>query len=328
MGLRHILAFAVAATTFPIVAAADTLVIGAWNIQDLHHKEGFSLRAFPGVTSVKRTETDFELLEKYRDLFGRDGTPADVVALQEIGTKTALEKLFPFSDYQTIMSPRWEDDDAAEGEGDVYTAIAVRNGSGVTIKDNSHISELSVLHSDGRPTRAATGAILEVNGTEFAFLSVHLKSSCPDVYDIHVSSDDDCETLWSQMPFLAEWIEDKRAEGMPFIVAGDFNRRFRELNFEGTVWKVLNGLDADDETDAPVAVAHPISTPRLCSTRKGRTTQPIDWIVLDQTLEGAYVPGSFWERRWTSEDVDASQRGRGLSDHCPISIELDIVFAN
>ncbi|WP_265517932.1 hypothetical protein [Nitratireductor luteus] len=135
-----------AAISMSASAAADTLRIGSWNIQDLHHQEGFNLRSFDGIPSAKRTSQDFALLEKYRDQFSRDGTPADVIALQEIGTWAALERLFPADTYDVVMSARWQNDDAPEGDGDVYTAIAIRKDSGVTIVQHDPFPELSVLH--------------------------------------------------------------------------------------------------------------------------------------------------------------------------------------
>lgn len=311
--------------TFATTAlSADTIRIGAWNIQDFHHKEGYHLRAFDsGGVSVKRTSEDFAFLAKYRDKFGKNGgTPADLIALQEIGTKAALERLFDPSEYITIISPRWSNDSADPGEGDVYTAIAVKKDSGISVVDLDPLPELSVLHSDGRPTRAGTGALLEFEGRQFWFLSVHLKSSCPDTKAIATSTNEDCETLNKQMPFLAAWLEEKRASGIPYIIAGDYNRRFRELDFEGGVWKVLNNVPSTGMVAAPLVVAHPAEADRLCSTRKGSSKEPIDWFVMDVALANNVIVDSFWERRWHPGDVDNAQNGKGLSDHCPISIDL------
>ncbi|PSM19840.1 endonuclease/exonuclease/phosphatase family protein [Nitratireductor sp. StC3] len=322
--MRTLLIALVASLSLSTATAADTLRIGSWNIQDLHHEEGVNLRSFDGISSVKRTPQDFALLEKYRDLFGRDGTAADVIALQEIGTKAALERLFPKDTYDILMSPRWRDDDAPAGEGDVYTAVAVRKDSGVALVRADPFPELSVLHSDGRATRAGTGALLEAGDEQFWFLSVHLKSSCATNKNIHTSSDDDCETLWKQVPLLADWVRAKRESGIPFVIAGDFNRRFRQMNFEGTLWEAINGVGPDDPIETPWVVPHPQTVTRLCPTRKGTSTQPIDWIVLDTGLAGRFVEGSFWERRFARDDINAAQGGSGLSDHCPISIDLDL----
>ena len=155
--LKAFLSIIAAAVVAVSNAYADPLVIGAWNIADLHHEEDVCLRDFGDSQTVKRTTTDLDMLAKYRDLFGRDGAPADVIALQEIGTQAALDRLFPAEDYETLMSPRWVNDEAAPEEGDIYIAIADRKDSGVSIIAEDHLPDLAILHSDGRPTRAGTG---------------------------------------------------------------------------------------------------------------------------------------------------------------------------
>jgi endonuclease/exonuclease/phosphatase family metal-dependent hydrolase len=264
-------------------AQSDTIRIGSWNIQDLHHLEGHSLRAFDDFYSVKRRSKDFEILRKYRDQFGSNATPADVLALQEIGTKAALTRLFPPVEYDTLMSNRWSNDSAPEGKGDVFTAIAIRKASGIKIIARADLPELAIMHSDGHSTRAATGALLEINGKQLWFLSVHFKSSCATTEAVHTSTKDACNTLWRQALILKNWIKTKRASGTPIIIAGDFNRRFRQFQDQGPMWKALNGVDPTDDIVTPWLVKHPISITRKCPTRKGRSTQPIDWIVLTLT---------------------------------------------
>lgn len=301
---------------------AEQLRVGAWNIQDLHHSEGFALRSFGTFPSVRRDAEDFGLLKKYRDSFGGDASPADIVALQEIGTPQALDRLFPNDQYQTIMSERWSGGTRAEGEGDVYTAIAVRRGVGVEVLQTDHLDGLVVFDDEGNPTRAGTAALLEFAGTQFWFVSVHLKSSCSHRRRPDQSTDEDCELLWEQTPGLADWLAERRAEAVPVTVAGDFNRRFRQLEFAGPIWKALNGVGPEDPLTVEWYQAHPLTLTRLCPTRRGDSTQPIDWIMLSADLVPRFIAGSFWERRYTKDDQMAAQGGRGLSDHCPISIDL------
>ena len=64
---------------------------------------------------------------------------------------------------------------------------------------------------------------------------------------------------------------------------------------------------------------------RKCPTRKGKSTQPIDWILLDADIAYWFKPRTYWETRFRRSDVEAhggadSQR---LSDHCPIHIDLE-----
>lgn len=301
---------------------ADRIRIGAWNIQDLHHNEGHSLRDLGGFQTVRRSATDFQLLEKYRDLFGFDGTPADVIALQETGTKAALIRLFPEDEYTTIISSRWQDDNAPPGLGDVYTAIAIRKASEIEILDRDDLLQLAMLGPDGTYTRAGTAVLLKSAATEFWFLSLHLKSGCPKTQKIHQSTSAVCETLWRQGLVLRDWITKKREEA-PVILAGDFNRQFRKLEDQFGLWKVINNVDPTDDIEDAIFKKYPQTDTRKCPTKKGNTLQPIDWILVDARLAEQVVAGSYHERRWSREDVEAAQNGRGLSDHCPISIDLN-----
>ncbi len=306
----------------PFQVFGETLRIGAWNIQDLHHQEGHSLRKFGNFPSVRRNTTDFILLEKYRDLFGSDGTPADVIALQEIGTGAALDRLFPSDTYLTLMSSRWEDDSAPEGEGEVHTAVAIRKDSGVELLERADLPQLAMMDRDGGFSRAGTGALLKAGEMEFWFLSVHMKSGCPDTKRIHESTGVACETLWRQALVLRDWVVKKRETGTPIVIAGDFNRRFRQLQDRFGLWKALNDTAAEADIDVPLFEKHPETVTRKCPTKKGTSLEPIDWILIDLKLTEHVVPGSFFERRWTQTDQEAAQGGRGLSDHCPISLDL------
>lgn len=297
---------------FAVEASAEKLVIGAWNIADLHHEEGVEVR--PGI-GTRRETTDFEALIKYSTLFGRQGGPADVIALQEIGTEEGAYRIFPRDDYDVLMSKRYFDDGTAGG--DIYTAIAVRKDSGVTVIRQENLMGLAIEDSAGYSTRAGTAALLEHEGVRFWFLSVHLKSSCSHIENADTSLRDDCELLWQQMDPLVGWIEARKSDGQPFIIAGDFNRRFRQFQNEGPVWEIINGGDLNE----PWMSQHPEFVTRKCPTRKGTSTQPIDWILVDATVAHWFVEGSFWERRFERDDVKSSWRR--ISDHCPISIEID-----
>ena len=312
IGMRLIL-LAVLALITATTAQADQLVIGAWNIADLHHEEGVEAR--PGI-GTRRSSGDFDTIIRYSDLFGREGGPADVVALQEIGTEEGAYRIFPQSEYDVLMSSRYHADGGSGG--DIYTAIAVRKGSGITIIRQEDLMGLAIADSEGYSTRAGTAALLEFNGTRFWFLSVHLKSSCSHVENADTSLRDDCQLLWRQMDPLVGWIEAQRSEGLPFIIAGDFNRRFRQFQNEGPVWEIINGGDLNE----PWMSQHPETITRKCPTRKGNSTQPIDWILVDASVAHWFVEGSFWERRFSNDDVQTS--GRRISDHCPISIAIDL----
>ena len=96
------------------------------------------------------------------------------------------------------MSPRYDDSEFEEGDGDIFTAVAVRKDRGISILEYGEISGLAVRHTDGFSVRAATTVLLEADGVKFWFVSLHLKSSCSNTKSIDTSRSDDCETLWKQ----------------------------------------------------------------------------------------------------------------------------------
>ncbi len=55
-------------------------------------------------------------------------------------------------------------------------------------------------------------------------MSVHLKSGCFD----NSSTSSACSTLMSKIPVLESWIDDAAEGALPFIILGDFNRRFNQ----------------------------------------------------------------------------------------------------
>jgi len=302
----------------PLFAMGEPIRIGSWNIKDLHHEDDFKLRSF----GTRRAAGDFELLKDYVKQFGPSGAAADIVALQEIGTKEGAERLFSPNEYDIFMSPRYEYEEFEEGEGDIYTAVAIRKDQGISVLERGEIAGLAVRHTDGFLVRAATTVLLEVNGVKFWFASLHLKSSCASTKTIDTSISDDCRTLWKQTGPITDWIRTRREEGTPFVIAGDFNRRFREIANEGPFWKKIIGGDLSE----PWLTQHPETITRKCPTRKGSSTQPIDWILLDANVADWFVEGSYWERRFKRDDIRATSSGKGneLSDHCPISIDIEV----
>jgi len=221
------------------------------------------------------------------------------------------------------MSGRKQHDIANGITDGIYTAIALRKGAGITVVRQEDIDALGVDHIEdnvARSTRWGTAALLEIAGQKLWFVSVHLKSSCSSTKGVDTSSNRHCQTLWKQRLPLSNWIAERVADDVPFIIAGDYNRRFRQFQDTGVFWSALNNDDLND----PLLVKHPESVTRKCATRKGKSTQPIDWILLDADIAHWFVERSFWETRFTNGDVVAhggrfSQR---LSDHCAIHIDL------
>ncbi|MXW84510.1 MAG: hypothetical protein F4103_00345 [Boseongicola sp. SB0673_bin_14] len=80
------------------LAPADGLTFATWNVADLHHETGVALRE----RSVAREDVDYARLAATAKRIA-----GDVIALQEIGSPAALERIFPSADYHLIMSDRY-----------------------------------------------------------------------------------------------------------------------------------------------------------------------------------------------------------------------------
>ena len=306
------------AAAAPTAVLAETKVrLVAWNIANLHHEAGVETRPRIGT---KRQEGDFARLARIAE-----SLTADIVALQEIGTPEGTERLFPSEDYAVFMSSRYDEDIEAGIDGGIYTAIAVRKGAGITVIEQDDLVDLQIDYDDedgdASSTRRGTALHLDIDGTTLWVLSVHLKSSCATTRAADTDDKLDCQIFWRQRVPLRERIERRIDQDEAFVIAGDFNRRFRAYDFEGPF---LDYIDGDDGEADVVALSQTVS--RKCPTRKGRSEEPIDWFLLDADIADWYVPDSFWETRFDADDVGASggRNSQRLSDHCPIHIDLVI----
>jgi hypothetical protein len=81
--------------------AAESIKVAAWNMNNLHIVLEEPLR--PGAPD--RTQTDYELLRKYRDRLD-----ADVIALQEVNGPKAAALVFPPDQYDLFFSGRYIED--------------------------------------------------------------------------------------------------------------------------------------------------------------------------------------------------------------------------
>jgi hypothetical protein len=157
-------------------AAAESIEVATWNMNNLHHVLGEPLRD----RAPARSEEDYELLRKYRERLG-----ADVIALQEVNGPKAAGLVFPPDQYDLYLSGRYIDDlvtgkatpaDPEQRSDRIYTGFAVRRGVFDAISKRD-VPSLGVIHAaDGRPVRWGTEIFLEKDGQLLRLLSVHLKS--------------------------------------------------------------------------------------------------------------------------------------------------------
>lgn len=262
------------------IADAGTVRIATWNIEHL--------RAENQQGAVKRDDADYvKLAELAAEL------DADIIALQEVDGPEAAARVFDDSEYNFFFSDR---------NNTQRTGFAVRND--ITVTSDLDFIELSIDDT----LRRGTDITVDIDGQPLRLLSVHLKSGC---FDRPLSSSSNaCEKLERQVPLLESWIDDRTIEGIPFVVLGDYNRRFDTPGddfFPDIDDAAPPGLDLVRVTDG-----------RTSDCLDGRFPLYIDHIVLDEQSAPFVVPASFRQVLITQDDMDEF----ALSDHCPISVDL------
>jgi endonuclease/exonuclease/phosphatase family metal-dependent hydrolase len=237
-----------------------------------------------------RTPEDFALLRHYAEHLN-----ADVVALQEVDGDAAAATVFDPARY-TILSI---DEPVVQRVG-----LAVRHG--IAVRRNPDYAPLDVEPEEKHRLRYGLDATLTLpSGATLRVLVVHLKTGCQRD-PIARSSRLQCTILRAQIPPLAAWAAARRAEGVAFLLLGDFNRV----------------LDHQEEMGRALAAAAP-----LLRVTEGRSdpcwdgSEFIDHILAGGPARGWVVPGSLRVQLFRETGPEWRER---LSDHCPISINLRV----
>ncbi len=270
------------------------LRIATWNIENLHADIGQS--TYEGDDpSTKRIEIDYERIRCYIRLFN-----PDILAVQEVDGIEALERVVDTDVYDIFVSTRPQDRSI---NGKQNTGFVVRQGLAV-----QHQPDFKLLDIEGDgDLRYGTRIDLTHNDQTIALMSVHLKSGCFD----SSSNSTACSTLMDQVPVLEEWIDDKANSPTPFILLGDFNRRFNQLDDE--IW-----LELDDQ-NPPNADLTTITDNMPISCRDNEFTEFIDHIVFDARSIEWVDQSSFRHVTYRQQDKEVWSK---ISDHCPVVVEL------
>ena len=272
---------------FAAPASARDLKVATWNI------EWATLRpagdpSLPDDVRPK-TEADLALLRGYADRLD-----ADVVALQEVDGPAVAARIFAPDRYALLFI----DEDVVQRVG-----LAVRRGIAVT--RNPDLASLDLYPQARHPLRNGLDVTLDLPGGPLRVLAVHLKTGCREDPPER-SARPGCAALARQVPALAGWIAQRRAEGAAFLVLGDFNR------WMGPGDPVLAAL----EEAAPLARA----TEGKSSPCWGREN------FIDHILAGGAARG--WMQADTLRVMTYRESGEGwkerLSDHCPVSVRLAV----
>ena len=281
--IRLLLALLLAAFAGP--AAARELKIATWNLEWLTlRKAGDPI--LPEDVVPKRSE-DLALLRHYALALD-----ADVVALEEVDGPQAAAEVFTPDRYALFFT----------GDHVVQrVAFAVRRGIKVT--QNADLVGLDIDPKARFRLRSGADITLDLPGARLRLLAVHLKSGCHEAP--LGNSGRTCTTLRRQIAPLQGWIAQRREEGVPFALLGDFNRR----------------MDRRDEMSDALNQVAP-----LLRVTEGRATPCwggnsfIDHIFLGGAARAWMEPNSMRVMVYR-EGEDAKER---LSDHCPVSVRLEL----
>ncbi len=276
----------------PVPHPSGRLRIATWNLGNLHRQNGQSIFA----DSVKRQDIDYKRLRCYVRLFD-----PDILAVQEVDGEEALKRVVDTDVYDVHVSGRPN----SELGGKQNTGFAFKKGLDATVRPD--FTDLDV-GNDG--LRHGTRLDVEHNGTTMKLMSVHLKSGC---FSNTTTNPSACDKLSQQIPILEDWIDARASEPEPFILLGDFNRRFNEAL--DVAWSEL------DDANPPNADLSSVTAEMPISCRGNEFTRFIDHIVLDKRAAAFVELSSFRHITFRQADKD---RWDHISDHCPVVVDLFI----
>ncbi len=260
-------------------ASGAELKLATWNLEWLTLRE----RNLPQDVRPKRPQ-DIDLLQHYAaDL------NADVIGIQEVDGAAIAARVFPPDHYSIHMS-----------HDHVVQRVGVVVRRGIHYDVNRDVTELDV--DPGGDLRSGVDITLQLQ-PPLRVLVVHLKTGC---FDDRLSgrTNRSCAELRDQLSPLVDWIRARHAEGIAFVILGDFNRH----------------MDGRDQFWRTLSEAAP-----LTRATEGRSSPCwggeafIDHVVLGDAARDWLEPNSL--RVLTYSETGAEWKER-LSDHCPVSVRL------
>lgn len=261
--------------------APDPLRIATWNVEWLSAQDDFGPNP--------RLEEDYARLTEYVDLID-----ADVFVVQEVDGPEAAGRVFDPAEWEMYFA-----------EQDIPQRVGVIWRRGLSVTVNGDYEDLDV-----GGVREGVDVTLHLGSHDVRLLGVHMKSGCwGDDYTLAPS--DACEKFARQVPRLEAWVDARMAEGVPFVVVGDFNRR---LNPTDPLWRELD----DGEPGGGALVLATEGHRQQCWN--SRYPELIDHFVLGGPAGDWFQPSSYRETVYLDEH-DALEDV--LSDHCPLTIALD-----
>ncbi|WP_052162243.1 endonuclease/exonuclease/phosphatase family protein [Aquabacterium sp. NJ1] len=300
-------------------SSKSSLTLATWNLDWLmtprahddmaprctSHQPASDERTFPCTPGrpqpPSRTQADFDALAHTAAQL-RDEQQADVVALQEVDGPEAARMVF---------SKGWKLDCFVNRAHPQKVGFAIRDG--LPYRCNGDLAALDV---DGATRAGADITLYPGTPQEVRLLAVHLKSGCFDGrLDRHFSP---CERLRQQAPIVEAWIDQRVREGKAFAVLGDFNRRLeKDARYPAGPDEAapINLMQAWSDNEPPGAI--------LTRATEGQAYVPCDAgdhhkAYIDDILIDTKLAARNKNRRFARLPFNPQDRGRELSDHCPV----------
>jgi exonuclease III len=285
-------------------ATSNAIKIATWNIYWLADS-----------SNNVRSAGDYTLLNGYaKELH------ADVVAMEETENSVFAEKVFG-ADYDYYFSDR------PGGPGTQRVGFAVKRASGIKVESFKDYSDLDV-----GGVRYGMDLTVSRNNKSIRLLAVHLKSGCFEspLDDISIANmpttsvyeqdlKNACSKLAQQKAPLERWVDARAKENLPFMVLGDFNRRFEVEDEKGYteeqgLWATIDDPGATNPYEDLTRLNDNL-TPQCWSAH---FSDFIDHIIVDPRAKDMVVHNSFNEMLYSQSSYNDYYQI--LSDHCPISV--------
>ena len=184
---------------------ARDLKVATWNLEWLTARVAGDPELPADVTP--KTAPDWAVLRQYATQLN-----ADVVALQEVDGPAIAATLFPPDRYRLFFT-----------HDQVVQRVGFAVKLGIPAHQNPDLTALDLYPEARHPLRSGADVTLDLPSGPLRLLAVHLKTGCQrDRLD--TSDRPQCATLRGQIPLLQGWLSQRRMEGAPFVLLGDFNR--------------------------------------------------------------------------------------------------------
>lgn len=265
---------------------ARELKVATWNLEWLTLRTAQEAALPEGVTP-KGPEGRANLRRYARVL------DADIVAFQEVDGAEAAAEVFPPDRYALFMTR----DHVVQRVG-----FAVRLG--LHVEQNADLVGLDVYPEARFRLRSGADITVDTPGGRLRLLNVHLKTGC---HEARLSTPSRvCETLRRQVPALQGWIAQRREEGVPFVLLGDFNRR----------------MDKPDDLLFALSTTAPLlrATEGQGSPCWGGASF-IDHIFAGGAARAWLQPQTLRVLVYRETGPEAKE---SLSDHCPVSVRFTL----